>query len=170
MVLGLFAAVASPARADSPEKHFAGQIKLSDKRFPQQAKSPGAYIASINKLAKTNFQADKATKSWTIYFAAFLKAPTDDVEVQIKLYDVSSKERALLASFEQFIDTRGQKTIISKLNLEQKLVGVNKEIQMVIESKGKQLAAGRFKILGEGEHFSGKVDFSDDEAKKKDEE
>ena len=35
---------------------------------------------------------------------------------------------------------------------------------MTMESKGKILASGRFKILGEGEHYSGKVDFSDDDA------
>ena len=35
---------------------------------------------------------------------------------------------------------------------------------MTIENKGKVYASTRFKILGEGEHYSGKVNFSDDEA------
>jgi hypothetical protein len=40
---------------------------------------------------------------------------------------------------------------------------------MTIENKGKVLASGRFKILGEGEKFTGKVDFSEDEAAGKEE-
>lgn len=32
-----------------------------------------------------------------------------------------------------------------------------------METKGKVLASGRVKILGEGDHYSGKVDFSGDE-------
>ena len=48
--------------------------------------------------------------------------------------------------------------------LERKTIGVNKELLMTIENKGKVLASSRFKILGEGEKFTGKVDFSEDEA------
>jgi hypothetical protein len=33
-----------------------------------------------------------------------------------------------------------------------------------MESKGKVLASSRFKILGQGEKFSGKVNFTEDEA------
>jgi hypothetical protein len=39
-----------------------------------------------------------------------------------------------------------------------------RERPLSINSKGKVLASSRFKLLGEGEHFTGKVDFSEDEA------
>ena len=39
---------------------------------------------------------------------------------------------------------------------------------MTIENKGTVYASARFKILGEGEKFSGKVNFSEDEAEGKD--
>ena len=55
-------------------------------------------------------------------------------------------------------------TILSNMTLDKKQVGVNKELLMTMESKGKVLASSRFKILGEGEKFTGKVDFSEDEA------
>ena len=35
-----------------------------------------------------------------------------------------------------------------------------------MESKNKVLASGTFKVLGEGEKFTGKVNFSDDDTKK----
>jgi hypothetical protein len=166
----VFAALLVPARAENPNQAFNGRIILSAKRFPTQAKSPTAYTAAIRKQSSVNFYEDKAAHKWKIYFAGFLKAKLDDVEYVIKLYELSGRTQQLLVSFDQFTDERGQQTILSNMTLDKKQVGVNKELLMTMESKGKVLASGRFKILGEGEHYTGKVDFSDDDAKKKDEE
>jgi hypothetical protein len=161
---------ARPAAADDPGHAFNGKIMTSNKRFPQSAKSPSAYTAMIRKQAQSNFYEDKTDHSWTIYFAAFLKTPLNDVEYVIKFYELGKGSQQLLATSEAFNDERGQKTIVSKIHLDKKQMGVNKELQMTIENKGKVYASTRFKILGEGEHFSGKVDFSDDETKKDKEE
>jgi len=159
------------AAAESPNQAFAGRIMMSSKRFPQTAKSPSAYTAAIRKQAQTNFAEDKDNHSWKIYFAGFLKVPLNDLEYTIKVYEVTGKSQQLLVSFDQFTSERGEQTIVSNLTLEKKQVGVNKELLMTMENKGKVLASNKFKIVGEGEHFSGKVEFSEDEAngKKSDE-
>jgi hypothetical protein len=169
-VLVLVAGVRSAA-AENPNQVFAGRIMMSTKRFPQSASSPSAYVAAIRKLSQTNFVEAKDTHTWKIYFAGFLKAPLNDLEYAIKLYDVSGKGQQLLVSFDQFTDERGQRTIVSNMTLDKKQVGVNKELMMVMESRGKVLASSRFKLLGEGEKFSGKVNFTEEEAngKKSDE-
>jgi len=159
LVLGI-----RPAAAESPNQAFAGRIMMSSKRFPQQAKSASAYTAAIRKQAQTSFVEAKDTHTWKIYFAGFLKVPLNDVEYVIKLYELTGKSQQLLVSFDQFSDERGQQTILSNMTLDKKQVGVNKELLMTMESKGKVLASSRFKLLGEGEHFTGKVDFSEDEA------
>jgi len=87
-----------------------------------------------------------------------------DIEVEVKLYDQASSPKTLIASFEQYVDQRGQTALLSQFTLDKKQVGVNKELLMVMESKGKVLASSRFKILGEGEKFTGKVNFTEDEA------
>jgi hypothetical protein len=167
----VFAALLSPTvRAENPNQAFNGRIIMSPKRFPTQARSPTAYTAAIRKQSTVNFYEDKANHKWKIYFAGFLKAKLDDVEYVIKLYELSGRTQQLLVSFDQFTDERGQQTILSNMTLDKKQVGVNKELLMTMESKGKILASGRFKILGEGERYTGKVDFSDEDAKKKDEE
>jgi hypothetical protein len=155
---------ARSAAAQSPNQAFAGRIMLSSKRFPQQARSPSAYTAAIRKQAQTSFSEAKDSHSWKIYFAGFLKTPLNDLEYVIKVYELNGKAQQLLLSFDQFTDVRGQQTITSNMTLEKKQVGVNKELLMTMESKGKVLASSRFKIVGEGEHFTGKVDFSADEA------
>ncbi|HUJ61488.1 MAG TPA: hypothetical protein VLX92_23445 [Kofleriaceae bacterium] len=159
--LALFA---RPACADDPNRVFAGQIITMTKRPPASAKSPGAYIATMRKLKQVNFMEDKTDHSWTVYFVAFLKSPLDDVEYAIKFYELSGRSQQLLATSDQFTDSRGEKTINSKIKLDKEQMGVNKELLMTLENKGRVLASARFRILGEGDKFTGKVNFSQDDA------
>lgn len=152
-----------PAAAD-PHKAFAGRIMMSDKRFPMTAKSPSAYTAKIKQMAKTSFQEDKEKKQWKVHFIGFLKAPLNDLEYMVKIYELSGRGQQLLSTFEQFTDERGQKTLTSSVVLERKQFGVNKELLITMEYRGKVLASGRMKILGQGDKFTGKVNFSDEEA------
>lgn len=163
------AGVAAADKAEKPNPAFAGRIMLSEKRFPTQAKSLAAFNATVKKQSKTNFYENKENKSWKIYFAGFLKTPLNDVEYIVKVYELSGRGQQLLVSFEQFTDQRGQASLMSSMTLERKIVGVNKELLLTMESKGKVLASTRFKILGEGERYTGKVDFSEDEANGKEE-
>jgi hypothetical protein len=163
---------APPAAAENPNQAFAGRIMMSSKRFPQQARSPSAYTAQIRKQAQTNFVEEKDSHTWRIYYAGFLKTPLNDLEYVVKVYELTGKAQQLLVSFDQFTSERGQKTIVSNMTLDKKQVGVNKELLMTMESKGKVLASSRFKILGQGDRYTGKVDFTPDEAsgKKSDDE
>jgi hypothetical protein len=162
--LALSFAFAGPAAAENPNQAFAGRIMMSSKRFPQQAKSPAAYTAAIRKQAQSNFVEEKDTHTWHVYYAGFLKTPLNDLEYVVKVYELTGKAQQLLVSFDQFTSERGQRTIVSNMTLDKKQVGVNKELLMTMESKGKVLASSRFKILGQGEHFTGKVDFTPEEA------
>jgi hypothetical protein len=157
------------ALANDPNVVFKGKIMTSSKRYPLSAKSKAAYVATIKKQSSVNFQEDKEKQQWKIYFAAFLSKPLNDVEYVIKFYDVTSGTQQLLGAAENFNDERGQKTIVSNIVLEKKAFGVNKQILMTIENRGTVYASGRFKILGQGEKFTGKVNFSDEEASGKEE-
>jgi len=166
----VFLFVATASADDLPNRVFNGKIMTSAKRFPTTSKSQSAYVAAIKKQSTSNFMEDKSDHTWMVYFAAFLKRPLNDVEYTIKFYELGSGGQRLLGTSDQFNDERGQKTIVSKIKLEKKSFGVNKELLMTIENKGTVYASTRFKILGEGEHYSGKVNFSDDEAQGKESE
>jgi hypothetical protein len=77
---------------------------------------------------------------------------------------MSGGHQQFLASSDNFSDTRGEKTILTKVTLDKKWAGVNKQVLVTFENKGRVLASTTIKILGEGEHYTGKVDFSADEA------
>jgi hypothetical protein len=158
--------VVAPSSAEakrSPEKVFRGQIITSKKRLPRSAKSVGAYIKKLKKAKVTKFQEDKASQSWKIYFAAFFRKPLNDLEVTVKLYDVTTGRKHLINSFEQFTEGRGQTSLISSIKLERQYFGVNKKIMMTMESRKSILAVGTFHILGYEKKATGKVDFTEDE-------
>ena len=166
LVFWLGAVVTAPTAeaAPSPERTFAGKILISDKPFPTKAKSPSAYISALRKQSKSAFQENKEKKQWKVFIAAFLRSPLPDLEIMVKIYDVTNRQQALVSSFEQYTNERGQRSIISSVVLDRKTFGVNRQLMIVMEYNGKVLASGTFKILGEAEKFSGKVDFSEDEA------
>jgi|MudIll2142460700_1097286.scaffolds.fasta_scaffold00749_8 hypothetical protein len=152
------------ANADKPNTAFAGKIMLSEKRFPSQAKSLAAFNAKIRAQSKLNFQEDKEKKQWKIHFAGFLRQPLNDLEYLVKVYELNGGRQQLLLTFEQFTSERGMTALVSNMTLERKHVGVNKELLVTMENKGKVLASSRFRILGQGERYNGKVDFSEEEA------
>lgn len=163
--VALLPAAPAIAGGSGPEKAFAGKIMISDKRFPTTAKSPGAYTSAVKKQAKTKLQEDKAKQSWRVYFAAFLKKAPADVEVQVRVLDASTRPATLLTSFDQYLDTREQRSIVSSFTLTRAVVGVNKTLTIQIESAGVVLATGRVDVLGEAVKYTGKVDFSEGDTK-----
>jgi hypothetical protein len=152
--------------ARGPEKAFSGKILFSKKRFPTSASSPGSYTAKLKKQRTDKFWENKAKKEWKVYYAAFFKRKYNDLEVTIKLWDVTTGKKQLGGSFEQYLDKRGERVIISYVTLERKYFGVNKKILMTVEDhRGTVYAQGSFRILGEGEKYTGSVSFTEEETK-----
>ena len=163
--IGLVAALGKPAAARNPEDVFRGHIITSKKSIPTTARSKGAYISKLRKLKTTRFWEDKAKKRWKVYYAAFFNHPLNDLEVTIKIYDISNGGQHLLTSFQQYVNRRGTRSLTSNVTLARADFGVNKKLLMVMENHGHALASTRFAILGEGPHYTGNVDFSADDTK-----
>lgn len=159
--LALVALEASPAVAGP----FDGKIVTSSKRIPTSGKSKGAYFKKLRKQSTSKFQENTEKKQWKIHYAAFFRKPLNDLEVTVKLYDVTDRTPMLKDSFEVFLPARGQKNLISSLKIDRERYGVNRKIQMVVENRRRKLAVTNFQILGEAEKFSGKVDFTEEETK-----
>ncbi len=147
----------------SPEKVFRGQILFSKKAFPRSANSASAYIKKLKKQRKKSLWENKETKEYKMYFAAFFKKPLNTLEITVRIYDISTKRKVLLTSFAQYLSKKGMTSYISKFKLSREDIGANKDLLIVLESRGKTMASGKIRILGEREKFKGKVDFSADE-------
>jgi hypothetical protein len=150
------------ARADAVSKKFGGQILTSDKKFPNKAKSASAYISKLKKMKKAKFWENKETKEYKVYIAAFFKKPLSDLEYTIRFVD--DRGQLIGTPFEQYTDSAGQTSVLSTVILDRKTFGVNRRVSIQITVGGRTVASGKFQILGEAEKYSGKVDFSEDEA------
>jgi hypothetical protein len=165
-VLAVVLGLGLSAEARNPEDVFKGQIITSSKRIPTKASSKAAYISTLKRQKTSRFYENKSTKSWKVYYTAFFRKPLDSLEVTVKIYDLSGGGKHMLTAFEQYMDKRGARSITSNVTLNRDDFGVNKNLMMTVESNGSILSATRFAILGEGEHYTGKVDFSEAEASK----
>lgn len=149
-------------RVGKPEKTFGGQVLVSKKGFPTWATSVSSYISKVRKNNEKKFWEDEDKKQWKVEFIAFFKRPLDDMEVSIRLWDVSRGQKRMVSSFDQFLD-RCATSYASSMTLKREAFGVNKQIVVTVESrKAGVLATGKFEILGKADKFTGKADFSDE--------
>jgi hypothetical protein len=165
----LVLAVAARADARKPEDVFAGKILVSAQPFPTQAKSASAYVAALKKNSTDRIQEDKENKQWRVFFAAFFKQPANDIEVSIRVYDVTNGARRLVDNFEQYLSSAATRAYVSDVKLKRgdgtQGYDPNSKLLMVMESKGRTLAQATFFIQGEAKKYKGVVDFSEEETK-----
>ena len=169
VLLALLTFAYSVALARKPEDVFGGKILVSDRAFPMAAKSPDAYIDALKKQTREAIQEDKESKQWRVYYAAFFKQPVNDLEISIRVYDVTGGAKRLVDTFEQYISNTEARAYVSQVSLKRgdgsSGYDPNTKILMVMETKGRMLAQATFVIQGEARKYKGTVDFSEEDTK-----
>jgi hypothetical protein len=157
--------------ATTPEDVFKGKVIITANRLPLRFASPGAFIAAINK-AKTDRLWPKEEKdndhvTWNLEYIAFFAQPLQDNEVNVKFYEVTNGGQRFVAGDEQYTRERGKRIFASNINLGTPEFEVNKKYMMTVESGRRVIATAAFWLRGKGANYSGKVEFSDQDAKAK---
>jgi len=169
--LFLFAFLLAPlpalAKGQAPEDLLAGKIIITDKPLPMRWNSVGAYVSQLKAMNKGTIWYDKKTGKVKIEYAAFFSRPINDVQVDLVIYDVTNGAKARKSTTENFMH-RGDRVLFNAVLFDKEDFEMNKKYMFVIESRHVQLATGTFILRGEGPHYSGKVDFTDEETKQKD--
>jgi len=150
-----------------PEDVFKGRIIITKKPLPLRFGSAGAFISAVNsakidKLWPTQEDGDKG--EWKVEYIAFFAQPLNDNEIQVKFYDITAG-RKYVAGDAQYTNQRGSRIFSSSIVLAKPEFDVRKHYMMTAESRGRIIATTSFWLLGKGANYSGKVEFSDDEAK-----
>ncbi len=166
----LVLAFARPSEAAKPEDVFKGKIIITKNRLPMKFSSQGAFVSAlqkgrIDKIWPSEEKGD--TGKWNIEYIAFFAQPLDDSEIQVKFYDITAGEKKFVAGDPQMTRERGSRIFGASIELAKPEFDVRKHYMMTIESRGRTLATTTFWLLGKGETHSGKVEFSDSEAKAK---
>ncbi len=161
-------AVAAPlfAKGPKPEDMLKGRIIVADKSLPSSWSSVGSYVAQLKGLHKDQIWYDKKTGKVKIYYAAFFAQPVNDVQVELRIIDITAGAHNQLVSTEQFMN-KGDRVLFNSIEIDQQDIPGNKKYLMAIEWRHKPIAQTSFTLRIEGPKYSGKVTFSEDETKAK---
>lgn len=162
-----FAVPAASAKGAMPEDILKGGLFISDSSFPTKWTSPQAFAAQVKKQHKNSLTYDKKTGKVQVYYAAFFAQPVNDIQVNFVIYDVTANPRVKKGSWEAFLGRKGERALFNSVELDKEDIEMNKKYMFAVEYKGKILASGQIIILGEKPKFSGKVDFNEEDTKKK---
>lgn len=150
------------------ERTFRGQIVVLKKRPPSRFPSQAAWIRFLraNRM-KHIWPHKKYKKLWKFEFMAFFGRALDDVEVKVKFYDITDQKKFVAAdSF--YLPRRGQRIFASSVECHRDQFDINRKYVMyILTSRGKVLASTKFWLRAKGEVYSGRVEFSDEDAKLK---
>jgi hypothetical protein len=163
-----------------PEDILAGQLIVSDSRFPSSWTSAASFADACKKKRKGKLHFAKKTENGKstyppvqIYYAAFFKDPVNDVEVRFVLYDITNglQNKVKKGSWEAFLNKKGDRVLFNSVELDKEdLFGddtADRKYKFAIEFRGKIIAHDDIILTAEKHNFSGKVEFSDEETKKR---
>jgi len=161
---------AGVSSAAKPEDVFKGKIIITKNRLPMRFSSQNAFVAALQKNRTDKIwptEEKGESGSWNIEYIAFFAQPLNDSEIQVKFYDITGGDRKYVAGDPQYTRERGSRIFGSSIVLAKPEFDVRKHYMMNVESRGRVLATTQFWLLGKGASYSGKVEFSDQEARQK---
>jgi hypothetical protein len=167
-----FVFVCSAADARKPEDVFRGQIVILKKPLPLKFKNPEHFINEVKRNRIDHvWPQEKEEKTWKIEYAAFFAQPLNDVQAEVKFFDITNKAKKprFVTSDSQYTSKRGERVLFNSIVVEkgEELFGINRKYLMRLESRKKIIATTTFTLRGKGPKYSGKVTFTEEDAKKK---
>lgn len=160
------------AGGGKPEDVFKGQIVVCKNRLPMKFSSTGAFISAVRGARTDRIwpaeQRGNDVAEWNLEYIAFFAQPLNDFEVKATFYDITPGSGSrMVASDAQMNRERGTRIFSSNLKLSKPEFEVNHRYMMKLSSGGRVVATTNFWLRGKGPNYTGKVEFSDDEAKKR---
>jgi hypothetical protein len=159
------------AAAAKPEDVFKNKIIICKERLPSKFPSAGAFIAAVQKarIDKIWPQEEQGNDHavWNLEYIAFFAQPLNDNEVNVKFWEITTGSQRYVAGDEQFTRERGSRIFASSISLKKPEFEQNRRYLMTMENGRRIIASTNFWLRGKGPNYSGKVEFSDEEARAK---
>jgi hypothetical protein len=159
------------AQAAKPEDVFQRRIIITESRLPTRFASQGAFIQAVQRssIEKVWPVEEKGNDHavWKLEYIAFFARPLNDNEITVKFWELGMGSPRFVAGDEQYTRERGSRIFSAAITLAKPEFDTNKQYRMTIESGGRVIAETKFWLRGKGPKYSGKVEFSDEEARRK---
>lgn len=161
----------SGAQAAKPEDVFKGRIIITENRLPTRFSSQNAFIQAVHRSATDRvWPAEEKGNDyavWKFEYIAFFARPLNDNEITVKFWEVTGGVQRFVRGDEQYTRERGSRIFSASITLDKPDFETNKQYLMTIESGTRVLAQTKFWLRGKGPKYSGKVEFTDEEARRK---
>jgi hypothetical protein len=159
------------AEAAKPEDIFKGRIVITANRLPTRFGSQGAFVSAVRSqsIDKVWPKEEKGNDHaiWKLEYIAFFSQPLNDNEITVKFWEIAPGQQRYVAGDEQYIREKGSRIFASSIEVAKPDFEANKKYSMTIERGSRVLARTEFWLRGKGPNYSGKVEFSDEEAKQR---
>lgn len=159
--LALFADLAQAARLRA--KVYIVQAKIP-KKLTERGLIRFARSRNTRRLRETN-EPKLDDRAWKANLVVAFNQPPGDLEFQVLFYDIHDGPRRLVEDLSTFVNDRSQKTYLQKIKLERPRFKPNRNMELVVVVRRREVARMKFGVLGQEYRRSGTVDFSDEEAK-----
>jgi hypothetical protein len=156
--------IASIAYAKSIEDSLGGQIILTTKAIPAKLTS----VAQVKGLSVTKFSYEKE-ESFNVNYLIFLKKPMSS-SGELSILDITDGLPGNVKLSDTYFTTDRENRIHQPfpLTFDAKQLPGNRKYRVVLSHKGSVVAKADFYIKAKPQKFDGKVEFTEEEAKKKD--
>ena len=166
--MGLFVGVAWAAK---PEDVFKGRIIITQNRLPTRFASENAFVSALknSNIDKIWPVEEKGNDHavWKLEYIGFFARPLNDNEITIKFWEVTGGSQHYVSGNEQYLREKGTRIFAASIELAKPDFDINKQYMMTMESGARVLAQTKFWLRGKGPNYSGKVEFTDQEARMK---
>lgn len=167
IIIALLTANPTSAVARKVEDKYAKKVVLLKGPPPMKGfKSKSAFLAFLRaKNTKQLWPVKKDGRTWEVPYFAFFKRPTQDRELKIRFYDITEGKEYVAG--DSLYTALGQRVIASRLTLDgDQGFKINRRYQVYLLGRGNVVwAQAAFWLRGQAEVYSGKVTFSDKDAK-----
>lgn len=138
-----------PLIGSAVEKAFAGRVLVLAKRPPSRFNTRGAFIKYLRTHSINRVQQNE-NQEWEFETMAFFRRPLGDYECEIAFYDVTDGKgaRRFVDGYAQQTMDRNTRILAHKARLTRPQFDANRNYQIVVQHRGRELARGSFSTSG----------------------
>lgn len=123
--------------------------------------SASKYVSKLKRLHQTVLRLSPGQTKLRLHTAAFFERPVNDVEVEIRVYDVTGGTRVGKVSYEVFLADKRDRFLFHWAELDRDEVPPNRKYCLAVVSRRRVLASTTFTLVSETSKASPQVlDFS----------
>lgn len=107
-------------------------------------------------------------RRWVSKMVVSFSSKLNDSEYHALFYEVNGRTKTYIDDMQIFLHNRDEKTFVQPMTLPRPKFKPNKKVEVVITVRRQEVGKTTIDLLGEEPRRSGRVDFSDEEARKRD--